>query len=399
MDLSRKATRVQEQTIGASGRVLLVDDEPDILRVLRRSLEKVGYVVETASDGSEASRRLAESAFEVVVSDISMPGMNGIDLLQVVRQRDLDLPVVLMTGSPAVETAARAIQLGVLAYLIKPVDPQEMIATIERAIQLYKLAHIKREALEYLQSAGGWIGDRAGLEVHFNSAMETLWMAYQPIVSHAEKRIVAYEALVRPVHPALPHPGALIRAAERLGRVHQLGGRLRDMVANHICDTTDEVVPLIFVNLHGLDISDERLLSADAPLSKIARRVVLEITERASLEEVKDLPARIRRLRDLGFRIAIDDLGAGYSGLTLFAQLQPEIVKIDMSLVRDVNREPTKERLVRSMAILCRDMGIQVVCEGVETAAERDTLLSAGCDLFQGYLFARPGKAFPTVSF
>jgi EAL domain-containing protein (putative c-di-GMP-specific phosphodiesterase class I) len=158
-------------------------------------------------------------------------------------------------------------------------------------------------------------------------------------------------------------------------------------------------VPQVFVNVHGHDLIDDHLYSATAPLSLIAKRVVLEITERASLDGTPDLMSRISRLRKLGFRIAIDDLGAGYSGLTSFAQLQPEIVKIDMSLVRNVDREPTKERLVRSLAELGRDMNIVVVCEGVETAEERDTLLALGCDIFQGYFFARPAKPFPTATF
>ena len=97
----------------------------------------------------------------------------------------------------------------------------------------------------------------------------------------------------------------------------------------------------------------------------------------------------------MGFRIAIDDLGAGYAGLTSFATLEPEFVKLDMSLVRDVDKNPTKKKLVRSMTSLCRDLGMLVVAEGVETLAERDVLVEAGCDLLQGYLLAKPGKPFP----
>jgi EAL domain-containing protein (putative c-di-GMP-specific phosphodiesterase class I) len=100
----------------------------------------------------------------------------------------------------------------------------------------------------------------------------------------------------------------------------------------------------------------------------------------------------------VGFRIAVDDLGAGYAGLTSFALLEPEIVKLDMSLVRAVHRSQTKQKVIRSMASLCRDMGMLVVAEGVETVEERDTLLDLGCDLLQGFLLARPGKPFPAVT-
>jgi EAL domain-containing protein (putative c-di-GMP-specific phosphodiesterase class I)/CheY-like chemotaxis protein len=379
------------------GRVLLVDDEEPLVRAISRALVKSGYHVTTAPDGLEATRRLDEAAFDLVMSDIAMPGMGGIELLHVVRQRDLDVPVILMTGSPTVDTATKAIQLGVLGYLVKPFPMPEVIAAADRAIQMNRLARIKREAFEYLNRSGDWIGDRAGLEVNFASAMETMWMAYQPIVCWSRKEIFAYEALVRPIHPALPHPGALIGAAEKLGQLHRLGRRLRDMVAEGVAPATE--VSQVFVNIHGYDLEDEALLSAGSPLSRMASRVVLEITERASVNEIKDLPARIQRLRDLGFRIAVDDLGAGYAGLTSFAQLRPDIVKIDMSLVRDVDKEPTKERLCRSLAELCREMKILAVCEGVETASELQTLLQVGYDYFQGYYFARPGRPFPTVKF
>ena len=114
---------------------------------------------------------------------------------------------------------------------------------------------------------------------------------------------------------------------------------------------------------------------------------------------MSDVGARIRRLRNLGFRVAIDDLGAGYAGLTSFALLEPDIVKIDMSLTRDIDRSPVKQKLVASLTALCREMNLTIVTEGVETAEERDTLTALGCDLLQGYLFARPGPAFPDPLF
>jgi EAL domain-containing protein (putative c-di-GMP-specific phosphodiesterase class I) len=113
---------------------------------------------------------------------------------------------------------------------------------------------------------------------------------------------------------------------------------------------------------------------------------------------VKDVRARIAALREIGFRIAVDDLGAGYAGLTSFALLEPEIVKLDMTLVRDVHQSATKRKLIRSMAELCKDMGMLVVAEGVETVEERDCLVELGCDLLQGYYFAKPGKPFPEIA-
>lgn len=127
--------------------------------------------------------------------------------------------------------------------------------------------------------------------------------------------------------------------------------------------------------------------------------MVIEITERDALDGVKDARARVQRLKERGFRIAIDDLGAGYAGLTSFAVLEPHLVKIDMSLVRNVHLEPAKRKLVRAIVSLSSDLGMAVVAEGVENAQERDVLVDQGCDLLQGYYFARPGPAFPSANF
>jgi EAL domain-containing protein (putative c-di-GMP-specific phosphodiesterase class I) len=149
------------------------------------------------------------------------------------------------------------------------------------------------------------------------------------------------------------------------------------------------------VNLHTHDLLDDDLYRKDAPLTKLADRVVLEITERAAIDDVSDVRVRVANLRRMGFRIAIDDLGAGYAGLSSFAALEPEIVKLDMSLVRNVHESPIRQRLIGSMTSLCVDMGMQVIAEGIETAAECATVCSFGCNLLQGHLFAKAGQPFP----
>jgi EAL domain-containing protein (putative c-di-GMP-specific phosphodiesterase class I) len=150
----------------------------------------------------------------------------------------------------------------------------------------------------------------------------------------------------------------------------------------------------VFVNLHSQDLLDDHLYAVESPLSKVADRIVLEVTERASLASVTEIEARIAQLRGLGFRIALDDLGAGYSGLASFATLQPEVVKYDMSLVRGVEASPTRRKVISSMTALFAEMEMKAVAEGVETTAERDTLIEVGVDLFQGYLFGRPARGF-----
>jgi EAL domain-containing protein (putative c-di-GMP-specific phosphodiesterase class I) len=381
---------------GSRGRILLADDEPMLLRGLLRVLNRAGFEVVTANDGNEAARLLGDMEFDAIVSDISMPGMSGIQHLRTVRDRDLDVPVLLVTGAPAVETAVEALEYGAFQYLTKPVDLKQFEHAVEKAVQLHRIAKKEREALALLGTQQATLSDRAGLGASLDRALQTLWIAYQPIVRAGDRTLFGHEALLRSGEPSLPHPGAIIEAAERLDRLNQLGRAIRSSSAPAVEKSDD--VGLLFVNLHTRDLLDPTLTSPDSPLSRIASRVVLEITERASLAEISDTQSRVARLREMGFRIAIDDLGAGYAGLTSFALLEPEIVKLDMSLVRNVHRQSTKQKLIRSMTSLCKDMGMMVVGEGVESVEERDALLELGCDLLQGYLFAKPGRPFPTFS-
>ena len=124
---------------------------------------------------------------------------------------------------------------------------------------------------------------------------------------------------------------------------------------------------------------------------------MLEITERSSLETVPDIEAKIAALRAIGFRIAIDDLGSGYSGLTSLVQLRPEFVKFDRVLVDGVHDSPPRAKLLQSMEGLCREFGIRTIAEGVERAEDERALVEIGCDLLQGYHFARPAKGFTDV--
>ncbi len=379
------------------GLILLVDDEPAIARAYSRTLGVAGFSVVTATDGRQAAAAARDQNFDVIVSDITMPELSGLDLLRAVREHDLDVPFVLMTGGPAVDSAVRAVEYGALRYLIKPVEPAELEEVIARAGRLHQMAKIKREALEMFRLEGKHLGDRASLEARFARALQTLWIAYQPIVSWSRRAAFAYEALVRNEEPTLRSPPDLFEAAERLGRLQDLGRIVRDRVA-HTLDT-QPIAALLFINLHAMELDDDSLITADAPLSRHAARVVLEVTERAPLEKIRDVTARVAQLRGLGYRIAIDDLGAGYAGLTSFAHLEPEVVKVDMSLIRGIDRSPMKQKLLGSIVGLCRDLGIEMIAEGIETPDERDALVRLGGDLCQGYLFARPDKPWPEIRF
>lgn len=376
--------------------VLVVDDDAALAKTLRRLLESAGYEVTLAPNGGVAVEAITRRSFDVILSDIEMPHMTGVELLKVIRTYDLDVPVILMTGVPSIETAIDAVSLGALQYLPKPTDNAVLLKALERASCLHRMARMKRDALKLLGGEDTQAGDRAGLQGSLDRALETMWMAFQPIVDVRQKCVFGFEALMRAKEPSLPHPGAVLNAAERLDRLPELGRRVRSLAAQAFEGAP--AGPLLFVNLHTRDLLDAALYDRNAPLTKMADRVVLEITERSTIDDVKDIQSRVGSLRKLGYRIAIDDLGAGYAGLSSFAALEPEIVKLDLSLVRNVHQSDIRKRLIGSMTALCSQMRMRVVAEGVEVVEERDSVREIGCELLQGYLFAKPGPPFPAPS-
>jgi EAL domain-containing protein (putative c-di-GMP-specific phosphodiesterase class I) len=374
--------------------VLLIDDDFSVRKMHAKVLSRAGFSVEVAANGAEAlgmfERGLRVGA---VVTDLHMPGIDGLGFLRALRRIDLDVPVLVVTGYPSLESAVRVIEYGGFRYLTKPAPAAELVGAIRSAVSMHRLAMLKRRALELYESERWHFGDRASLEVTFEQALEQLWMAFQPIVNHRKREIIGYEALLRTTHPAFPSPGPLLAAAERLGRVGELGQRIRRHVVDAV--TAAPIETLIFMNLHAADLNDDALYSKTSGLFSCAPRIVLEITERSSLDRVSDVKGRAQALRAMGYKLAIDDLGAGYAGLSSFSQLEPDIAKLDMSLVRDIDNSTQKQSLVRSMLDVCRnELGVSVVCEGVETIAERDTLDGLGSDTQQGYLFGRPSAGF-----
>ncbi len=377
--------------------MLVVDDEDAVLRLYARALGAAGFDVTAVNDSREAANAIVAGSFEVIVSDISMPDLDGLQLLRKAREHDLDVPVILMTGAPALATAVKAVEVGALRYLVKPFHMTTLVEAVDEAVRLRRLAKAKREALEMLGETSKLIGDRAGLEASFARAVQGLHIVYQPIVRWSTRCVYGFEALVRSREASLPDPYSLFDAADRLNAHQALGRAIRTRVIEPIDDL--DLGQALFVNIHANELLDDSLFDETSPLARHASRVVIEITERDALDGVKDARGRVQRLKDRGFRIAIDDLGAGYAGLASFAVLEPDLVKIDMSLVRNVHLEPAKRKLVRAIVSLSADLGMAVVAEGVETPEERDVLIDQGCDLLQGFYFARPGPAFPPAVF
>ena len=372
-------------------KVLVVDDEVSIRGFLGALLPAAGFHTVVCDSADSALNVVSKTAFDVVLSDICMPGMDGLKFCEILRKSHPDLPVILMTGNPDAASRTQAEELSTVAYLSKPFKNTELVALLEKAANLGRVARFKQRAVdEITQVEIPQIPLCLCDDSDLAEALDSFWLAYEPIISVQTQPpvVIGLEALFRSDHEVLNCPERLLWAAKQHERLSEIGRLVRDCAALEIANRSDG--RLLFVNVHPLELLDDALTDRTRPLSRIANRVVLEITERATFDGIKTLVRdRIARLRDLGFRIAMDKLGTGSSALTNLILLEPDFVKLDRVLTKGVDKIPLKQQQVASMLDVCRDLGIVAIAKGVETVREYRTLRDLGCELLQGFWLSR----------
>lgn len=224
--------------------------------------------------------------------------------------------------------------------------------------------------------------------------------AFQPIVNVTSGTIDSFEALVRGANNESPQVVFERIPSEQLHRFDQ---RLRvSAIALAARLRLETRLNLNFLP-KSLELSDEPVLTtleAAVDHGFQPEQIVLEITESEAVEDLNEFARRMSRFRGLGLKIAIDDFGSGYSGLNLLAAFQPDIIKLDMSLVRSIDTQGPKQAIVRGIQRACCDLGIDVLAEGIETVGEFSWCVEEGIELYQGYLFGKPGfEHLPTANY
>jgi len=224
-------------------------------------------------------------------------------------------------------------------------------------------------------------------------------MAFQPIVDVRKREIYAYEALVRGTDGA--------PAGQILAQVNADNRYIFDQTCRKTAvGLAAQLQMPCFVSINFLPNAVYQAATCIRATLEAARehgfptsRLIFEITEQEELVDKEHLKSIIREYRRQGFKTAIDDFGAGYAGLNLLAEFQPDIIKLDMALVRAVDTNPVRQAIIRGILGVCEALSIEVIAEGVETEAELALLQGMGIYLFQGYLFARPGfECLPEVN-
>jgi len=214
--------------------------------------------------------------------------------------------------------------------------------------------------------------------------------AYQPIVDVVTRTTYAHEALVRgPEGESAMSVLSQVTDQNRYRfdqacRVKAIKGAARLNIQERIS------INFLPNAIYKPEVCIRTTLEAARTHGFPTERIIFEVTEGEQVEDGPWLAQILREYKRCGLLTAIDDFGAGYAGLTLLADFQPDLIKIDMALIRNVDQSKSRQAIVRGLVKLCGDLGTQVVAEGIETAGERDFLRDAGIRLMQGYLFSKP---------
>ena len=227
-----------------------------------------------------------------------------------------------------------------------------------------------------------------------------LGMAFQPIVDVRQRRIFAHEALVRGANGE--SAGSLLEQVNESNR-YAFDQACRVQAVEWAARL--QVPALVSINfmpnaVYRAETCIRTTLEAAKRCNLALDKIIFEVTEQEQVLDIDHLVGILRAYRQQGFRTAIDDFGAGYAGLNLLADFQPDLLKLDMQLIRSVDQDTVRQVLVETTLEMCRKLGIRVIAKGIETRAELDCLRQMGVELFQGYLLAKPGfESLPEVNY
>lgn len=227
---------------------------------------------------------------------------------------------------------------------------------------------------------------------------KSIYSVFQPILSLKTGEVLGYEALSRMKEPGtIGGIEELFDMAVLYDRIWKLEKLCRKKAFENFSLQPDYKDKKLFVNVNPLVIKDKkfRIGFTDEHLMQYyikKENIVFEITEKGNIQDLEGFQKAVEHYRKQNYRIAMDDVGAGNSGLTMICDLSPEYLKLDMKLIRDIHKNELKRAIVNSMVELSKSTGIQLIAEGIETEKELQTLINLGIQYGQGYFLQRPNK-------
>ena len=373
-----------------AARLLVVDDEAVQRLIVARAAETLGIAADGAATLADAVERVQAVPYDVVVLDLGLREHDGIEVLRSLRQAGSDAALVFVSGfdervRQAAARLAAALGLRVAGTLGKPLRVDRLVALL-RDLPEHARAKSAEDTAEI---------DPALLAAAIDN--NEIVCLFQPKVTIQERRLVGVEVLSRWRSPVigLVRPDRFIALAEQCGLIDRLTDRIMAQ-SLALFRPWRQLRPdlTLAVNISPLSLTDlelpERVSAALADSGVAPGALVLEVTEGAVMTDYVAAADIMTRLRIRGIKLSIDDFGTGHASLLSLLRMPFSELKIDQSFVRTCLNDPEAPKIIRAVVSLARELGLQLVAEGIETEPVADLLARMGCTVGQGYLYAPP---------
>jgi EAL domain-containing protein (putative c-di-GMP-specific phosphodiesterase class I) len=382
-------------------RVLIVDDEEQNIRLLQAMLRRVdGLETVTTTDPTQAAALFAEHRPDLVLLDLHMGDTDGVELMKTLQTQVLEhdfVPIVVLSADTDPISRERVLEAGAHDFLTKPLDFAEVVLRTRNLLRTRSLhLHLEsqraglaeqlfqHERRDYAEAARR---REATERIQSVLSRRAITMAFQPIADLRTGKVVGLEALSRFEGEPRRSPDRWFAEASEVG----LGSDL-ELAAVELALTSLDVVPedmFVSVNVSPQYLADGLLESVLS--GRDLHRIVVELTEHSKVDDYGPLLDVVGALRARGVRAAVDDAGAGFASLQHILRLGPDLIKLDLSLTRDIDADPVRRALASCLVTFAFDVGAEIVAEGIETSSEQEALTSLGVGMGQGYHLARPG--------
>jgi EAL domain-containing protein (putative c-di-GMP-specific phosphodiesterase class I)/DNA-binding response OmpR family regulator len=382
--------------------VLVVDDHEPNLVLVEKILSKAGVSnVHTTGDPTDVIRLYCAVRPDLVILDLHMPGMDGVEVMRAMRDATAAgefVPVIVLTADATTKARDRVLSAGANDFLTKPVDRTEVVLRVRNLLHsraLHARLHEHNMRLEEEITARRAADERARalMTDKARRVQEALdcgapRMVFQPIADLSSATVVGYEALARFDGYPPRAPEQWFAEAAEVGQGPALELAAIDGALRQFASIPEGAFLTLNVSPTTACTPQLAALLVTRPMP----RLVLEITEHVRVDDYVRLLESVGRLRRGGVRLAVDDAGAGFASLHHTLQLQPDIIKLDISLTRDIDADPVKRALASSLVTFSSEIGAVLIAEGIETGREQQTLIDLGVPWGQGFFLGMPGE-------
>ncbi len=378
-------------------RVLIADDEEAVLDVLHALMasEPDLEVAGAATDAETAIELAAREQPDVALLDVRMPGGGGPRAAREILRRSPPTKVIALSAHEEVDSVLEMLRAGALGYVVKGESTEAIVRAIHRALEeqttfstgvTEDVAHALAEQLHRVSRGSEQRRQERADRIRDVLEGEGLEIVFQPILDVRVDEVVGLEALAR--FTALPRRSSDAWFAEAAA-----AGLLVDLELAAVRATLAHLDRLPEAAYIGVNVSPDAIKSprlAEALETAPAERLVLEMTEHARVDDYPALSTALSGLRARGLRLAVDDAGAGFASLRHIVLLDPDLIKLDITLTRDVHKDGARRALVAALVAFGAQIDADVVAEGVENEEQLNVLKEVGVRFAQGFFLSPP---------